>query len=228
MLRRAGGSARLVFVSRDPSFAFPSIGGPDDPATGSPGGATIELFSESEGQASLGIPAGAGDPGWTAVSGVTPRYKFHNGLAPGGISPVRVALLRQGETLKLVAKDAGLPLATPLGAVGIRITAGAIRNCARFSGTAIRKDEAGTFIGSHAAANVLLDCSDESLSEPSWTCGDTAPTCNGTCPAGEECASYGPGPAHVCGCIPTGSTPCGEPGPRSAEARARAGRPAGR
>jgi hypothetical protein len=246
MLRRAGGSARLVFVSRDPSFAFPSIGGPDDPGTGSPGGATIELFSQSEGQAALGIPAGAGDPGWTADTGTPPRYKFHNGLAPGGISPVCIALLRQGKTLKLVAKDAGLPLAVPQGALGIRITTGGIRNCARFTGTAIRKDQAGTFIGSHADSDALSDCSHESLNgipptcsasewpacggtctgdgvcvagfpncvcvSPSSPCGDTAPMCSGTCPAGEECAPFGPGPFNGCGCIPAGSTPCGDPG----------------
>ena len=245
VLKRGAASAKLVFVSRDPDFLFPPIGGPDDPATGTPGGATIELFSLNEGQASLGMPPGAGDPGWTVVSTPTPRYKFHNSLAPGGISPVRVAVLREGKTLKLLAKDAGLPLAGAQGAVGIRVTTGTLRSCARFSGSTIRKDEAGAFVASRALANALFDCSDDSMNgvppacdvspscggtcsgdgvctptlsgcqciSPSSPCGETAPTCSGTCPSGEECASIGPGPFPGCGCIPTGSTPCGSPGP---------------
>ena len=245
-LKRTGTSAKLVFVSRDPDFLFPAIGSADDPATGSPGGAAIELFSLNEGQATINVPPGTGDPGWTVTPAATPRYRFRNLLAPAGISPVRVAVLRQGTLLKLVAKDAGLPLAVPQGAVGIRITMGTLRNCARFAGSTIRKDEAGAFVASHATPDgVLFDCSDASMNgqppacgvgpcgvgtctgdgvctptlagcqciSPSSPCGETAPACSGTCPAGEECATIGPGPFPGCGCIPVGSTPCGSPGP---------------
>src|SRR4029453_13680997 len=127
-------------------------------------GATIELFSQNEGQASLDVPAGAGSPGWTAVATGTPRYEFRHPPAPTGISGVRVAVLRQGKLLRLVAKDAGLPLAVPHGAIGIRITAGALRNCARFAGSAVRKDAPGAFVGSHASSGPLADCSDGVLS----------------------------------------------------------------
>jgi hypothetical protein len=48
---------------------------------------------------------------------------------------------------------------------------------------------------------------------PTQPCGDTTPACNGTCPAGEECASFGSAyPLNTCGCVPTGATPCGTPG----------------
>jgi hypothetical protein len=41
-------------------------------------------------------------------------------------------------------------------------------------------------------------------------CGDTAPVCNGICPAGEECVAFeGIFFSNVCGCVATGSTPCG-------------------
>jgi hypothetical protein len=246
ILRRTATRATLIFVSRDPYFLFPAIGGPDDPATGSPGGATVELFSASEGQASLAAPVGAGDPGWTVTSTPTARYKFHNRPAPAGISPVRVAVLSQGKMIKIVAKDPGLPLAVPQGAVGIRITTGTLQSCARFAGATIRKDDPGTFVASHAPRTANYDCSDESLNgvppscegspypactigtcpgdgtciafpschciAPSQPCGDTSPACFGTCPAGEECFSVGPGPLPGCVCLPEGSTPCGSPG----------------
>src|SRR5690348_12884915 len=43
--RSPSGKQTLTFVSKDPAFLFPTIGSADDPATGTPGGATIELFS---------------------------------------------------------------------------------------------------------------------------------------------------------------------------------------
>ena len=63
--RSSSGKEKLVFVSKDPLFLFPAIGSADDPGTGSPGGATLEL--ESTGESTLsssrhhpapGIPAG--------------------------------------------------------------------------------------------------------------------------------------------------------------------------
>ena len=39
VLRRTGDGSALLFVSRDGAFLFPALGGVDDPAAGSPGGA---------------------------------------------------------------------------------------------------------------------------------------------------------------------------------------------
>src|SRR5690242_6677676 len=82
VLKRTASASTLTFVSRDPDFLFPPVGGADDPATGTPGGATVELFSQAEGQASLALPAGAGNPGWAVVNGPPARYRFRNGAAP--------------------------------------------------------------------------------------------------------------------------------------------------
>jgi hypothetical protein len=48
---------------------------------------------------------------------------------------------------------------------------------------------------------------------PVQPCGGTFPVCNGTCPAGDECVQLGEyNPLNGCGCLPVGSTPCGNPG----------------
>jgi hypothetical protein len=57
-----------------------------------------------------------------------------------------------------------------------------------------------------AGAAGVLGCRCVSPHQP---CGDTGPLCNGECPTGEECASLGGFPEPSCGCLPTGSTPCG-------------------
>ena len=242
VLKKVGTGTKLTFVSRDPDFLFPDIGGADDPGSV---GAAVELFSQTEGQASLSMPAGAGNPGWTATPSPTPTHRFRNGDAPGGISAVRVAVLRQGKVLKIVAKSAGLPLAVAQGAIGIRITSGTLRSCTRFAGLAIRKDVPGAFVGANSMG-ILPSCSDGSMNgtpecgeggfpfcggpcpggdlcvfgsgvcqcvPPSTPCGDTAPVCGGTCSAGEECVEVGPGFFPSCVCLPVGSTPCGSPGP---------------
>ena len=243
VLKQVGAGTKLIFVSRDPNFLFPAIGGADDPATV---GATIELFSQSEGQGSLTAPPGAGNPGWTSAPTPTANHRFRNGEAPGGISAVRVAVLREGKILKIVAKSAGLPLAVSQGAVGIRITTGTLRSCTRFTGSSIRKDVAGAFVGSNSSGG-LPSCSDGSMNgapecgegsgypfcggacpgddmcvlgtgvcqcvPPSTPCGETGPVCGGTCPAGEQCVGVGPGLFPNCVCLPVGSTPCGSPGP---------------
>ena len=41
-------------------------------------------------------------------------------------------------------------------------------------------------------------------------CGTTAPVCNGECPVGEECLPIGGYPLPNCGCLPAGSTACGD------------------
>ncbi len=160
--RSASGKEKLVFVSRDPAFLFPIIGGPDDPTLA--GGALVELFAENEpGPAAFAVPPDIGKPGWKVKDKAVDQFKFSNADAPGGPSALKTLLLKEGTVLKVVGKQAGLSLAGPLGAVGIRITVGTQRNCARFSGVRVKVDEPGLFGGKNARASALPDCSDASL-----------------------------------------------------------------
>jgi hypothetical protein len=209
--RSAGGSQSLVFVSRDPDVLFPAVGSGDDPATGSPGGALLDLFSATEGSAALAVPPGEGTPGWTVAAGGVPRFRFRNPDAPAGVSPVRVVVLKQGRVLRVVAKTTGLPLAVPQLAVGIRITTGTLRTCALFGGTTIQKDVAGKFVAKGALAATLTDCSDASLTVvPCHLIADPfEPMCGGVCPAGETCATeFSPQIEPRCVCHPLGTTSC--------------------
>jgi hypothetical protein len=109
---------------------------PDDPSTV---GVLVEIFpGNGDATASFTMPPVLGQTGWTAkMTGKGDRYKFVNRDAPDGISEVRVALLREGRLLKMVAKRTGLALAAPQQSVGVRVTTGALRNCALFDAPTI-------------------------------------------------------------------------------------------
>ncbi len=205
VMKRSATKAKLVFVSHDPGFLFPAIGGMDDPVTGNPGGAMVELFSGSEGVVALFADAGAGNPGWTAKAATVPGYKFKNPQSAVGTLTLRTVVLKQGRVLKVTAKDVGLPLDGPQGAVGIRITIGTLRDCARFDAPTIRKDVAGKFVARDAARATLLDCSDASVGGALPDCATGAfPTCGGPCPGDGACTTgFG-----VCKCV-SPSSPCG-------------------
>lgn len=203
VLKRSGARETLAFRTRDARFLFPALGGADDPATATPGGLTIELFSQSEGIAALLVPAGEGRPGWTKRAGVVGSYRFVNRAAPDGPSVVRSAVLREGRMLKIVARGTGLALAAPQGAVGIRITTGGLRTCALFDGPTIRRDHAGAFVARHASAAVLADCSDAALGGAACSDG-VFPDCGGACPVGSVCSTQD---LATCTCISSAS-PC--------------------
>src|SRR5262249_5081925 len=63
------------------------------------------------------------------------------------------------------------------GSVGIRITTGSLRSCARFAGASVRRDQAGLFIAVQTPSSALADCSNESLGglPPSTTTTTTRP-----------------------------------------------------
>jgi hypothetical protein len=76
-------------------------------------------------------------------------------------------VVKQGKSIKLVAKRTGLGLAATEGTVGVRITFGKgtadeLRLCSAFGGT-IQRDEPGRFAAKNASAAALADCSDASL-----------------------------------------------------------------
>jgi hypothetical protein len=237
ILEKTAGTETLIFVSRDARVLFPRIGSPDDPATGKPGGARIELFSLNEGIASLAVPRGTGTPGWRTKRQGGERRRFVNPGAPLGASAVRVAVLKREGGLRVMAKATGLPLSGPQGAVGIRVTMGTMRSCALFGPDTVRKDKAGKFIARGARASSLVDCSAASLgaaivttttaaatsttgpqgtttsTQPPEAChlGDETaePACEGVCPAGETCvAELDERIIPVCVCHPEGVAPC--------------------
>jgi len=202
LLLQSGGDQKLVFVSRDPAFLFPAIAGADDPGTGTPGGLQVDLISPLEPLGvSLVAPAGTGTPGWTAASGAVPSHRFRNAVAPDALSPLKGVVLKQGRVLKVIGRSIGLALTAPQGSVGIRITTGSLRSCARFDASTMRRDEAGRVVARGASATGLADCSNASLggaSPPDPVCGDavqnqSSEQCDGTDFDFQSC-----GPLNVC------------------------------
>jgi hypothetical protein len=206
--RAASGAEKLVFVSKDPALPFPAIGGADDPASGSAGGAVVDVFTQTEGMVSFVAPAGLGKPGWIVKQNALSVYKFVD-PPPGALSALRVLVIKEGTVLKVVAKTTGLPLAGPLGSVGIRVTTGSLRSCAGFGDATIRRDVAGKYVAKNAPADALADCSDAALSGIA-PCGETLfPECGGACPAGSVCASQD---LSTCTCV-SSADPCGGTSP---------------
>lgn len=240
LTRARAGEERLVFVTKDPAFLFPIAGGDDDPATGTPGGVQVDLVTEQAGSATLVAPSGPGRPGWSVKPGT---FKFVGDSAgdlrvvvlkegqvlkvvartagvpldgPLGAVSVRVttgslrsctrfdgATIRKDESGLFVAKAsdassladcsdgslAGLP---PCGDTEFPVCDGACPEDAVCS------------------SRDFATCTCISSTSP---CGDTAPVCNGTCAAGEECVVTSPlPPFNNCECQPVGLTLCGTSG----------------
>jgi hypothetical protein len=225
--RTTSGREKLAFVSKDPTFLFPTLGSPNDPSIGGSNGLLVELFAPaSPTGVPLPAPGGSGVPGWTAYASVPARLSFRNGGAPDAFSSFRSITLRQGNTIKITGKLAGLPLTEPSGSVAVRITTGALRNCAIFTGAAVVKDVAGSFAAHNAPAPAITDCSNASLGGVTTTT-TTSTTLAGVCGDGvinqpsEVCDGAALGacagsPAGICGfpgyptacqCCSIGSTP---------------------
>ncbi len=158
--RSSAGKEKLVFVSKDPMTLFPAIGSADDPGTGSPGGALLEIASTTEpAGVAFEAPPVVGKPGWSETSGNVSSYVFKNPAASPGTSAIRVIVWKEGKRIKVIGRGVGLALAAPQGAVGVRITTGSLRNCAYFAPGSVRHDDAGRFVAAGAPASGLTDCS---------------------------------------------------------------------
>lgn len=159
--RSSSGKEKLVFISKDPSFLFPAIGSADDPGTGSPGGAIVEVSSLSDPDAvGAGAAPGVGNPGWKVKNGTKPSYVYRNGAAEEGNDPVRAVTLKRGKRIRITARDTLLPLVSAQGGVGIRITTGSLRSCAFFGPATVRHDVANRFDAVNAPAPAVADCTD--------------------------------------------------------------------
>jgi hypothetical protein len=220
LTRSSSGTERLTFTSRDVHVLFPALGGADDPSVV---GASVTLVSPYEAPVTLAIPPGIGNPGWRLTDRALDRYKFTNGASPGGSSVVRQLGLRENRGVKIVAREIGLALTAAQGSVGIRVTTGSLRSCARFDAPTIVVDQPGRFIARGAIA-VGADCDDASLGASTTTTSSTTPTSstlapgcgNGAIDAGEDCdgTNIDGGPFGI-GCYPPGSANecqfCGAP-----------------
>ena len=184
LLQSAGGSEKLVFISRDPAFLFPPLGSADDPATGTPGGARIDLLPGSGPGAGLDLPAGAGTPGWAATDAAIDRYRFVNPGAPDGFSAVKSAVLKQGRLVRVSGKRAGLALVGGLGRVAVRITTGSLRSCALFDAASVVADVPGRFVARAAAVPAAADCAAQSLGVAE--CGDGVRQPGEACDGGDD------------------------------------------
>ena len=182
--RTAAGKEKLVFVSRSIMTTVPAPGSPDDPATG---GATIELFSGTEGVATFVVPSGTGQPGWAVDGG---RARYRNPTAPAGPTSLRLVSLQSTRRVKIVGRGVGLPLAGPQNRIGVRITTGTLRQCALFEDPSVRVDQAGEFFAGQTLTpglGFLPDCSDATLTGTLPLCSDGtfgSTGCGGECPAG--------------------------------------------
>jgi len=134
-LERRNGKEKLLWIARRKGGQELAGGGADPTVSG----ATLELYSPADGPVAMPLPAA----GWTARgAGV---FKFRNGNAPGGISPVRAAMVSRGQKVKVTARSAGFSLATPLRGVGIRLVAGTLATCSFFPASTVVTSEAGRF-----------------------------------------------------------------------------------
>jgi hypothetical protein len=203
----SGGDEKLVFVSRDPAFLFPTIGGADDPSVV---GMQVDLISPVVPLGvSLVAPPLVAHIGWSATSGAVPTHRYRvDAVGAGALGAV---VMKQGRMVRIVGQGAGFALAGPHGSVGIRVTTGSLRSCARFDAITMRRDESGRVVARRAAAAGLADCSNTALGgqePPPPVCGDgvqnqSSEQCDGAdlgeCPMFlEECRP--PGFAGECRC----------------------------
>jgi len=151
LLKATSTAEKALFLSKDAAIYPPLANTPTDPTLF---GATIELCS-AQGSAAFDLPAHL----WH-MSGSGSVFKF---TRTGSGADVKVALIKGGRTLKIVSKAVGIPLPGALGAVGVRVTTGDVRNCALFTLGTIVKDEPGKYVARGASGDAVADCSDASL-----------------------------------------------------------------
>ena len=158
------------FVGTFVSTALPPAANLVDPRED---GAVLELFATDQTVTQLVMPA----EGWTP-SHEGQGFRFVNSLAPNGISPVALAVLRvhalrafgnppirywRGH-LKLQSRAVGIAL--PQRALGIRLTLGSARYCYVYP--TFLRDTANKLIAMPYVGTIPLDCADKRMW---WTLG---------------------------------------------------------
>jgi len=123
------------------------------------------------------VPSSDESAGWM----VTPsRYRYRNPLAPGGASPVRAFVIRDGARKELdITVETTTTAPGTEGGFGMRLTMGTTRVCARFTGADVVRDQPGMFVAKADDASIV-ECTDIAV-HPGPRCGD------GSCDPGESC-----------------------------------------
>lgn len=170
------GRERIVFESRDATLPFPARGGVDDPSLG---GAVIELWSLDTGPVPFEAESGRTGRRWRVGAG---GYRYRKLVGPFGPAVVRRIRLQEGKRLRFVLHSSAPELAFPVAAVGVRVTMGSLRYCARLDPDAVIRNGARKYRAQAADGATLDDCSDATVG-PGIMCGD------GGCEIGESPAS---------------------------------------
>lgn len=194
-VKNVGGKQQLTFLSKDAAALFGVPGSADDPTVS---GALVEILSSAEPSASFFAPTGD----WADDAALKRRYLYINRFAPYG-SAIRKLHMKEDKMVQVLAKASGLTLATPTTRVAVRITMGALRNCAVFESATFRRNEPGRLLAMKAPVPPIADCSDASLLGTAPACGESAPACDGPCPGTASCVAVsGPG-GSGCACLPS-------------------------
>jgi hypothetical protein len=214
VLKDRAGRQRGVYVAKSALVALPAPGSADDPTAS---GGTVVVSNPDTGEsASFPLPA----EGWRTSSTGT-VYRFTNRLAPGGPSPVKVAILKEGRVLKVATKATGITLdESTQGALEVQLVLGQTRWCSRFGG--VLRDEPGRFVARNAPApaacaddgattTTTTDTSTTTTSEPATTTSTSttvaSTTTTSTFPPG--CAPPAASLGSVAFTIAPGTTDCG-------------------
>lgn len=208
----ASGKQKLVFQSKDPAFPFPAHDGPDDPTDV---GVTIELVTPGVQPPVLVVPPNTLQPGWTYKPGLLASYRYKRDKAAAPV-PIKAIVMKGAHGISIQGDAVGIPLDGARGVVAIRITIGGARACARFIGTSVTKDAAGSFAGKNASSADFTDCSAAALTDLDTTCGDgdldPGEGCDAICDLGLTCRP--PGTSNQCQCCSDGwpsAAPCCNP-----------------
>lgn len=203
-LRRTANGGAMTLVLRD-VMAIPAPGGSNDLSTA---GVTVTLFGVGSGeQAAFAAPPGVGRPGWKVRPSPRVTYTYANSSVPPGSTTLQSAVLRSGAGLRLRARSAGLDLSNGEGAVAVRVQWGSERVCTVFDNDAVRRDQAGIFLGVKADAPFIASCDDAELIAA--TCTSDGISCSGVCPGDSVC---GGNPLVGCSCV-SPHQPCGGSAP---------------
>jgi len=172
---KAKGSKQMTgFVSKT---VLPVLPDPDPTVSGG----KLRIVNPTSGESSVvDLPAS----GWSKNHAGN-VFKFKNPSAPGGSSPVKVALVKQKKGITLAAKTTGITLDEPTqGNVGLVLAFGKVHYCALFGGKVV-KDAPGKFIAKKAPAPGSCPgmpvCGDGILDD-----GEDCET-NADCPAQKTC-----------------------------------------
>ena len=209
----ASGKQKLVFQSKDPTFPFPAHDGPEDPMNV---GATIELITPGVQPPVLVVPPNTVQPGWRYKPGLLDSYRYKRDKAHAATIPIKAIVMKGAHGISIQGDAVGIPLDGARGVVAIRITIGGARACARFIGTSVAKDAAGSFTGKNASSVDFTDCSSETLTGLGPSCGngelDPGEQCDATCDFDLTCRP--PGTSNQCVCCSDGwpsAAPCCNP-----------------